>query len=312
MKFHLYSVFWGQHYLDLFKRCCFKSLQWPLNASAVHGATWNIYTQQEFFPELERLFKGTGFNVNVIPIGSHMRIPGISPVSTGQCGSSVVLLEGLREELMYCEKKQEKMLLCPPDTIFGDGSVANILKIGSQPFTCVSVSHPRVNHSIIEDMEAICATSGPISNPQLVDLMMKHAHESWTRSEVDHPRNCSFGGGISWKRLKLNHNLYAVTHVLPTVYLAGFHRFDWDFWWSQNSFGSWDHRWPGENLIRLDRLRHVGSSDGAMIVEVTDWDKNVPEEADRSKIPNIQDDSYRTNHYHTGVFRQFSTIFRGS
>lgn len=297
---------YGQHYIDLFKRACFRSLNWPENKSALAGSTWNISTKQEHFQELEELFANSGFKLQLFGIGESTRVAGCGYVPTKQCDGGVILLNALREQIFMCLKEKRKLLLAPPDTIFGDGTVTNLIALGGVAQSCVAVAHPRVLPSLIEEVEYLAATRGSISNASLVTMAKKHAHDSWKYAEVGHEKNNSFIGGISWKTI--GQGLYAVTHRLPTVYFADFNNTDWDFWWGQVSFGAWDHRWPAENLLRQERQRYVGSSDACMIVEITDHDKNVPPEASQGTT---DPDGYWNGHYHNGLNRQTTVIFRG-
>ncbi len=175
----------------------------------------------------------------------------------------------------------------------------------------MAVAHPRVLPSILDEIDVLGATRGSLENSKLVTLSMEHMHDSWRMCEIGHPKNKSLIGGISWRRLS-GTGMYAVQHRLPTHYLADFDENDWSFWYGQVSFGSWDHRWPAENLIRQQRQRYVGSSDACYIIEVTDWDKNIPPDVDRGRVAGVKEDTYASNHYHNGVNRQTSVIFRGN
>lgn len=163
--------------------------------------------------------------------------------------------------------------------------------------------------NILDEIEILGATRGSVSNASLVTLAFKNAHDSWKCAEIGHEKNNSFIGGIAWA--KLSDGLWSAQHRLPTVYLADFNETDWDFFWSQVSFGGWDHRWPAENLIRQERQRYVGSSDACFVVEITDWDKNVPPDVPRENLQGRDQDAYWNGHYHNGINRQISVILRG-
>lgn len=293
----------------MFARSCFKSLNWPLNKASIQGSTWNVYTKREHFEEFDKIFDGSGFQLNLFEIGDSTRVAGCGFIKTSQCDAGVILLAGLRDQIARSIQEKKRCLFAPPDTIFGDGSVANLLALGSIPHSCVAVAHPRVLPAIVDDIEYLGATRGSVTNAHLVTMAMKHAHDSWKYGEIGHAKNNSFIGGISWKQI--GHGLYSVTHRLPTVYLADFTPQDFDFFWGQVSFGAWDHRWPAENLLRFERQRLVGSSDAAFIVEVTEWDKNCPPEIDKQHYVGQPADAYWNSHYHNGINRQTSVIFRG-
>lgn len=305
-NFHLYSAFWGDHYLDLFKRACFRSLNWPKNQAAIKGSTWNILTRKEHFEEITKLFDPYDYKVQLIDIGDSQRVAGCGFVKTTQCDAGVILLNGLRNEIAYSLQNNSRMIMAPPDTLFGDGTIPNMLKVGKDPGSCVAIAHPRVLPSILDDVETIGATRGAITNPQLVTMAFKHAHDSFKYAQLGHEKNNSYIGGISWDVLDVS--TWSVSHKLPTAYLADFIPSDYDFYWSQVSFGGWDHRWPAENLIRQSRQRYVGSSDACFVVEITDHDKNVPPKL----VENApKDGTYWNDHYHNGINKQFSVTFRG-
>ena len=301
-------MFWGERHLDLFKRACFRSMNWPLNkASVPRGTIWNIYTKREHFEELDRLFKDSGFQLQLFELGESMRVAGCGMVPTRQCDAGVILLNGLRNDIAYSIQEKSKMLFAPPDTVFGDGSIYNLLSIGSGDGVCVSVAHPRVLPSVIEEIETLGATRGSMTNAQLVTLAMRYSHDSWKYAEIGHPQNNSYIGGIAWR--ELSRGLYSVSHRLPTPYLMDFTESDWSWWWGTVSFGALDHTWPGERLIRQQRMRYVGSSDACFIAEITDADKNVPPIVQENHRP--RDDGYWGDGVHHATNRLFNVIWRG-
>lgn len=300
-------MMWGSHYIEMFKRSCFRSINWPLNREVVKDHIWNIYTKKEHFEELDALFKDQPFKLQLWEIGESIRVAGVGYVPFRQCDAGVVLLNGLRDQIHWSITNQSKMLFCPPDSLFGDGSIPNLISIGSDPYTCVFSVHPRVLPSIVDDIDYLGATRGSISNASLVTLAFKHQHAAWEYAEVGHKNNNSLIGGISWK--KLSSGLYSVQHRLPTPYFLGFTESDYSYWWGQVSFGCLDHRFPGENLIRQERQRIVGSSDACFVVEITDHDKNVPPIAEGVKTKDP--DAYWGDCLHHSVNRLFSVILRG-
>lgn len=297
----------------MFKKACFRSLNWPQNRAALGECEWHVFTAKEHFDEVVELFKERGFKLVLHQLGDSVRVAGCGMVPLRQCDAGVILLDGLRNQIAYSIQNKARMILAPPDTIFGDGSIANLLAIGNGNGRCVAVAHPRVLPAILEEIDVLGATRGAITNAQLVTMAEKHAHVSWKCAEIGHPKNNSYVGGIAWRRLE--DGLVSVTHRLPTCYLADFNSSDFDFFWSQVSWGGWDHRWPAENLIRQERQRYVGSSDACFIVEITDWDKNVPpdpqEEIRKHVDASGQMDLYWNSHYHNGIDRQTCVIFRG-
>jgi hypothetical protein len=87
---------------------------------------------------------------------------------------------------------------------------------------------------------------------------------------------------------------------------------DYAFFINQPSFGSYDHTWPGERLIRQERQRYVGSSDAAFICEVTDFDKNIPPwTPEHLKVLQVHPDAFYRDNWHNAVDRLTVCIFRG-
>lgn len=307
-QFHVFTMMFGQHYIDLFKKACFKSMCWPKNREALAGHAWYIYTKREHFEELTELFKETPFTLQLMEMTDSMRVAGCGFIKTTQCDDGVILLNGLRDQIALCLKSHSRMLFAPPDTIFGDGTVPNLIALGQVEYSCVAVAHPRVLPTILDPIGYTGATDGPLNNRRLVDLAIKHAHESWSLAEIGHKNNNSYVGGISWQ--KLSDNLISVTHRLPTPYFMSFHPTDWDFWWGTVSFGALDHSWPGDRLIRQERLRVVGSSDAAFIVEVTAHDKNVPPIIESKYQVDPTNGAYWGDKIHHSVNRLFNVIWR--
>lgn len=304
--FHIFTMMYGQHYIDLFKRATFRSLCWPKNKAALDGCDWHIYTRPEHFAELEGLFKDSQFKLKLFAIEDSMRVAGCGFVKTSQCDGGVILLNGLRQQIEICLKTGSKLLLAPPDTLFGDGTIPNLLILGQPKYSCVGVAHPRVLPKVLDQIEYLGATEGALNNRKLVKMALEHSHDSWKFAEIGHKNNNSYVGGIAWS--KLSDNLVSVTHRLPTPYLLDFHPHDWDYWWGTVSFGALDHSWPGDRLIRQERFRYAGSSEACFIVEITDYDKNVP-----PIVEHKQDlgDMYWGDRVHHSVNRLFNVIWRG-
>lgn len=310
-NFYIFSMCWGNYHVGLFKKAVFRSLNWPKNQAALNGKTWRVFTKREHFKEFEDIFKGSVFNLELVEVGELMKVAGVGLVKTTQCDAGVLLLNGLRDQMSFCLQSGQKLLLAPPDTIFGDGSVNSMLQMGKDPYTCVFVAHPRVLPEIMETIEYKAATEGALSNAQLVGLALKHPHESFVKAEIGVEGNTSYVGGIAWRRLGGDDGeILAVQHRLPTPYFIGFHPFDFDFWWSSISFGALDHSWPGDRMIRQERARYIGASDAAFIVEITDARRNVPPKPDYERIKMLGEDAYWGDRIHHSVNRGFVSIWR--
>ncbi len=201
-------------------------------------------------------------------------------------------------------KDGSKVLMAPPDTIFSDGTISALLIAGRQRGTCVAVPHPRVSPSIFGGIK-----DSPLSGAELVSLAIKHGHKAWTEAEDGCANQNSFIGGISWRRLAPK--IIAVTHRLPTVYLAEFEPEDVVFFKSSHdglppTFGVYDHGWPSK-LLGDQRQRVIGSSDAACVIEVTKEDLNVPP---AHPVNPSEPDAYWRNKVHNIINRQYLFIMR--
>lgn len=303
MKLRLLSIFWGPKHYDLFKWACLKSLAYPRNKEALYASDtiWNIFTDDEYFEPLRELTKITfpGLRFEIRSTNDLRRY-------TDSTQSALV---GQIEE---CLAAKAKFLFAPPDTIFGDGTVANLLKIGREDKTCVCVPHPRVLPDIQDAIRRQLADDGNfvpdrqtnIDNVTLVDLAFKYLHQSWTDAEVNHVRQNSHVGGVLWQRL--DDVTISGRHYLPTHYLCDFTEQDLNYFKTQVSFGSFDHMWAGDILIPQGRQRYVGSSDAAFICEVTEKEKNIP------PVWNGDPNQFWRNHVHNHHNKQVEFIFRGT
>lgn len=308
----VFTCVWGSKHVDWFLNGTIKSLSWPKNKEALDGSTWTIVTFEESKTRIEELVSAAFPNVlvKVKTVPEQVQLS-MGVVSSKQLDASVLILMHLQAEIKECVDSGSRMLLAPPDTIFGEGTIPNLLKLGAQDGTCVAVAHPRVLPDILDFIG-----DEPVSNSQLVSLAFgSYLHQSWAAAESGAPMQNSLVGGVSWERLtKVNEHkdLFAVHHRLPTVYLSNWLPEDYAFFLNQPSLGSYDHVWPGERLIRQERQRTVGSSDACFIVEMTEFDKNIPpwNEQMQAVIDQTPDAFYRDN-LHNCINRLFVTVFRG-
>lgn len=311
----IFTALWGSKHVDLFLRGTVVSLSWPSNKEALDGATWNIVTKADSAAkiehELSQRFPNIKLEMNVIP--AVITAPNGQSIETDKLDHSNLILMNLIREIKVSIETKCRTLLAPPDTIFGEKSVKNILLLGEQDQTCVAVAHPRVHPEIISD--AYFSTGNSCSNESLVGLAMgPYLHQSWKAAEIGCANQNSLVGGVAWRKLEdvMGGKLYAVQHRLPTVYLANWIPEDYAFFLNQPSFGSYDHTWPGERLIRQERQRLVGSSDAAFICEITEFDKNIPPwTPEHLRILQTHPDAFYRDNLHCCMNRMFVSTFRG-
>lgn len=291
MKLRIFTLAWGNQYLDWFERACFTSLTWPRNLAALKSAAveWNFYTNQGGIDRARSIIERSG-----IPCQTHPFAPNNSSGETLQ----PVILDHLRN----CVQTGCAFFMAPPDTIFGEGSVETICTVGSQPKTCIAVPHVRVNAE-----KFMGEFSGqPMENAQLVTAAFKHLHKTWTDAEAPKPLTNSFMGGVMWRRI--GNNLYAVSHRLPTCYLGNIDQTDVDWFAKQHETGTFDHTWPVK-LVKEQRQRVIGSSDGAFIVELTRENENLPPV---HQVDPAEPDKFWRDLEHNYCNRNLVAIFRGS
>lgn len=265
----IHTVCWGALHFDWLERALFKSMSWEKNRAAIQHAIWMFYTMPGDQLRAEELLSG------ILPKDQIQVLSLLSLIAKSKAlpDPQNFLFHGLLTTMHECLADGSQMLMAPPDTIFGEGSVQGLLELAEQPDTCVAVPHPRVLPSILDDV------NGPVSNADLVSLVGKHAHQAWSEADASRDLVNSYVGGLSWRRL--SSGLIAVTHHLPTVYVANFRPEDLTFFLTPPNnmaprFGLYDWEWPGICLTPNGRQRTVGSSDVAMILEITNPDTNVP------------------------------------
>lgn len=289
MKFQILSVFWGQQHLEWFREGCLKSLAFTDNYKAIkeHCSKWNIFTNPEYLDYAKELMKTT-FPDTVMNIQSTEELRTYTDT----------LQSALVYQIDECLKSKDRFLFAPPDTIFANGTVKNLMTFGREKRTCVAVAHPRV-------LPGILMRLNQFQKPEeLVKAFTEYMHPSFEDAEVGHKRQNSFIGGIRWERLDTNN--ISVTHHLPTIYFADFTQEDLMYFKTQTSFGSYDHLWPADILLRANRQRYVGSSDGAFIMELTERWKNLP------PVKPGNPDDFWANHAHNLHNRSTAVIFRAS
>lgn len=294
----IFTMVWGETHTDWFERACARSLAWPKNQAAIRGSTWNIMSKKEDSEKVLKIAQSVGVKTLV-----YTELPAELEGNAPNMGH--YMLQALLAMMNVCLKDGSQLLTAPPDTIFSDGTIQNLIQMAKYGATCVAVPHARVSPSIFGSLK-----DGALSGPELVRRLFKHAHKSWSLCEIGLRESCSFVGGISWQ--KLDQNLYAVQHRLPTVYLSNFTAGDLSFFQQPHDgyppvYGYWDHVWP-TLLVKDQRQRTVGSSDAAFILEVTKEDLNVPPMTQSNPH---EPDAFWRNEYHNGINRQFSYIMRG-
>ncbi len=296
----IFSVVYGEDFCDLFARVALRSLTQPLNGMIANAARWSIYTQPDYVDRL----KARVPNADVVTFTAQDRDTGESGVSANH---GTAISQGcLLHEIRTCLAQQATMIMAPPDTFWGDGSLNNLVAVaGEQNNNCVVAPHPRVNRD--EFLAAL--PNGPISNPELVKLSLAHLHRTWIEADVARDATNCFYSGASIQALPAPKH-YAVAHRMPTCYLARFTEADFEFLArpQPGPGGAWDHWWPAF-LVQQERHRFIGSSDGFFAAELTAANAVVPPTV---QAVQGQPDRFHRSEVNHQVNRNFVSIWRAA
>lgn len=290
----IFSIVYGQRFIDWFERGCIRSLKWPKNLAALRMAeAWDVWTMPADEDRVRWLAESLG-----IPIETHL----LSPYSDGDDAARKEQLRlALTFQMRAC-RDSKAFLWIAPDSIFGDGSIASFMALGSVPGICVATAPMRVNaDGFIEAMH------NPMSNADLVRLSFERMHRGFRDANAELPETNSYISGVSWRQI--GEGLYAVTHLKHSSYLMQPTKKDVDWWERMNKFGAYDHSLP-KLLVADQRQRVIGSSDAAFVAELTPEDVGVPKL--KPTDPNEPDRYDHEQHGHHAVNRNVVCIWRAA
>ncbi len=266
----IFTVLWGDQHFEWFEKGLVRSLAWPKNKEALQHAIWMIYTMPN------EMARAAEIASKVVPPDQIECISLLTLLKGGMPTAPTFLFLSLMASMHECLSDGSQFLMAPPDTVFSDGSIPSLLSAGQPTGSCVAVAHPRVHPSVL----SCVLENQPMTGAEMVSLSFQpeHLHRTWSEAEVGREMVNSYISGVSWKRM--SSGLIAVTHRLPTVYLANLTSPDLNFFMHPknghpHNFGYWDHQWPSE-LTNTGRQRVIGSSDAAFIVELTESTNNIP------------------------------------
>lgn len=292
----IFTSVWGDKHVDWFEKYCLFSLKWPKNSEALEGATWTVLTTDKDKDKIKALIDASKIKIKDVNLM-------ILPADFNPHHAGTLINQGLLMEMQYCISYGAQMFLAPPDTIFGNGSIASMREMARQRDSVIFAAHIRV---LPEIQKLLFADYCVLSNAELVSAAIKYAHATWTCAQDGLEGVNSYVGGISWKWIA--DKTYAVTHRLPTPYLINWTPEDIVFFKNQLHWGVIDHAWPHDCLIHTERMRLCGSSDAAFMVEITEAQNNIPPVA---AYHEDEPDLFWRNLSHNKVNRMFSVILRG-
>ncbi len=165
--------------------------------------------------------------------------------------------------LNECIQKNALLLIAQPDLVFSDGSVSNLVKLSDGKGVSISVAHPRVSIDKLKKNDVdILSLSKNVT--LMVKTALDYAHDTLLYADEAIDVNNTMSG-IATRKLPSG---LAVIHNLPAVYLCSPIQDDLTFFLRRPDFNIIDKAWP-HLLFRQSRLKVIGSSDIAFLIELT-------------------------------------------
>lgn len=324
-RIHIFTPCWGPHFTNLFGTALGMSFRWPKNESSLHNAIWTIVTDSPGQADML-----TSLAKQILPT-AEVRIQILPGLSKPNAPIGALKMEALLRSIKECLKEQTPMLMATPDFIYGDGTIETMLQTSLRGSSttestsngsltpngsnlCVALAHIRCLPGTLAAIRQEFPDSTP-DNKSLMKHAVENAHLSWTLSNQDSKNNACYHSGIFWRRLSSaetdthTHTLL-VSHHMPSPFLVNFIPKDYtgfSTWkgFTAPAFGEWDHNWP-QDLIDQGRLRYIGSSDAACLLEITEADKNVPP----PNQPEGTNGTFFLDGSHNRIQKQFLSVFR--
>lgn len=308
---HIFTPCWGDHFKSLFVQALGSSLKWAANAKVLESSIWTICTDSQ--KSADDLVLAAQAIIPTCKVRVQIQPRFIEP--NAPIGS--LKMQCLLKSIRQCLEERTPMLISTPDFIWADGSIQNMLDesyVSEGQNLCISIAHMRVLPSFLNEMHILAGLHN--SGCDLVHLALEHAHDSWSRCEIGKDPNGIYYAGLSWRFIDRK-SLITVQHQMPSPFLCNFTQSDYDEFarWKgplPPAFGEIDHNFPTK-LINEGRLRYLGSSDIAFMVEITEADKNIPP-LKSAKIPHDRffrnEINLATPENHLKIQKQFISIFR--
>jgi hypothetical protein len=307
-RLHIFTPVWGDYFTNLLDRALGQSFQWSTNARAVENCIWTLFTTTGEKAKIAELAQ------RIIPTAT-IRILTNDRLLERNAEIGALKMRALLISIKQCLDENCTMLMSTPDFIWANGSLHNMIAESypdESQGLCVSIAHMRVLPSILEPILSNGYRERGSGSDETVDHAFDHQHESWIRSEIQTwttPKaNGIYHSGVAWRRA--SGGLITVQHQMPSPFVVNFRESDlkeFERWKGVTppAFGEWDHNWPSK-LIEEGRLRYIGSSDVAFMVEVTEADKNVPPLTD-ARTPH---DQFFRDEPSVKIQKQFISTFR--
>ena len=261
---NIFIVAWGDEHLDLLERFTLPPMMWGDNlpACGLNDVYIDCYTKAGDADRLHRMvdmaFEGTNHFTSIT-------------IEDGEVDP--MLIKSLRQAVIKARNREVRMFYLTPDTIFGNGSIKNIVRYSRNKNVVVGGGHLRIDRNSFLSNHPIGFAKRPVSNPDLVDLAMFHRHQV-TADSFFGSDNGTPEGGISLTQI--SEEIISMVHHLPAPWLALFNDDDVRYFNSAPHAGAWDHDWPKTMISRTNegRFRVMGSSDLFFAVEITRPERN--------------------------------------
>ena len=173
------------------------------------------------------------------------------------------IAELFHESLKKCIEKDEYLFLLMPDTVWGRGSVYNIVKYGIGQNACVLLPHLR---AIKEEWEL----EMPCDIKHLVDELWRVPHQTTILADVRRRLNGSTTRQALWDMGSFT----LCNHYYPTVYFMKPNE-AMDKWWEgrdkRHGWINYDTNFL-DHVVKEQNYRVIGSSEVAFCVEL-EWKK---------------------------------------
>lgn len=286
---------WGDKHINLLDKALGACLRWPQNNRAIFGAEWIIVTDSaSSFEKIKQVLFTIRPDIDAKAIiYSDLSYKGID--------SGMILIKAIQSTAEVCISENESLLMATPDFIYADGTIDAFKAAGKEAGSCVTIAHIRATPDLLNSL-----VFTP-SNKELMALAWRYPHISWSGSNSDGEQKRIYRGGVCWTQMSQTQKL--VQHYMPSPFFVNFLPKDLTSFNTPHEgrppgFGMWDHVWPSE-LLNDGRLRFIGSSNAAMMVEITDQDMNVP------PIDDPKEHGFFRNHFHNKIQKQFLSVFEG-
>lgn len=252
-----------EHWFAMFENFLAPSLMQPGNLPTLKAAgadvVYSIYSLESHMDRIQDLLTRTGL-ASVATIRLRLGKP------TDQSASSfnrMMSASSLIDQIKFGYQDKRACVICPPDFVYGDGAIFNLLTIRREPGTCIASPYLRVDGELAR--EKLRQRGFPIANADLVSIALGTLHRDVLEARMELDRRNTYFTGMALQ--SITDRLHALEFRVPRVQVAEFTENDLRYFEFQQDFQHYEGSWPGK-LIADRRFKMVGSSDIAFAVEL--------------------------------------------